>query len=121
MNETVMSGTGTARRARTLSAITLLGFAAGLPLAVSAATLEAWCAVSGVSLKTIGIVKLVAFAYVFKFLWAPLVDRFAPLRLGRRRGWMLVMQAAIIVTLASVAGFSPATSLDVIVALAILL
>jgi len=108
-------------RARTLAAVTLLGFASGLPLALSASTLEAWCAVSGVSLKTIGVLKLVAFAYVFKFLWAPLVDRYALFGMSRRRGWMLLMQAAVIVSLVLIAGLSPATSLPGIAALAMLL
>jgi MFS transporter, PAT family, beta-lactamase induction signal transducer AmpG len=112
---------GRSERVRTLTAVTLLGFASGLPLALSASTLEAWCAVSGVSLKTIGVLKLVAFAYVFKFLWAPLVDRYSILALSRRRGWMLAMQAAIVATLIVIAGLSPATSLLGIALLAMLL
>jgi PAT family beta-lactamase induction signal transducer AmpG len=112
---------GSEERARTLTAVTLLGFASGLPLALSASTLEAWCAVSGVSLKTIGVLKLVAFAYVFKFLWAPLVDRIAPPWLGRRRGWVLTMQAAIIAVLIATAGLSPANSLSALAGMAILL
>ena len=63
-------------------------FRPGLPLALSASTLEAWCAVSGLSLKTIGVLKLAAFAYVFKFLWAALVDRYTIRGVGRRRSWM---------------------------------
>src|SRR4249920_3158073 len=109
---------GSAERARTLTAVTLLGFASGLPLALSASTLEAWCAVSGVSLKTIGVLKLVAFAYVFKFLWAPLVDRIAPPWLGRRRGWVLTMQVAVIAVLVVTAGLSPANSLAALAGLA---
>lgn len=109
------------QRARTLVAITLLGFSSGLPLALSASTLEAWCAVSGISLKTIGVLKLVAFAYVFKFLWAPLVDRYALRGLGRRRGWMLAMQIAIVIVLVAIAGLSPSTSLLAIAVLAMLL
>src|SRR5215471_11273376 len=99
-----------AQRARTLVAITLLGFASGLPLALSASTLEAWCAVSGLSLKTIGVLKLVAFAYVFKFLWASVVDRYSPRGFGRRRSWMLAMQVAIVAVLVLMARLSPATS-----------
>lgn len=109
------------RRGRTLFAVTLLGFASGLPLALSASTLEAWCAESGVSLKTIGVLKLVALAYVFKFLWAPVVDRFAAPAFGRRRSWMLAMQFAIIGVLVAIAGLSPQTSLAGIALLAMLL
>src|SRR5678816_2101150 len=109
------------QRARTLTAITLLGFSSGLPLALSASTLEAWCAVSGLSLKTIGVLKLVAFAYVFKFLWAALVDRYSIRGVGRRRSWMFGMQVAIIAVLVGIAGLSPSTSLLAIAFLAMLL
>ena len=109
------------QRARTLTAITLLGFSSGLPLALSASTLEAWCAVSGLSLKTIGVLKLVAFAYVFKFLWAALVDRYSIRGVGRRRSWMFGMQVAIIAVLIGIAGLSPSTSLLAIAFLAMLL
>jgi PAT family beta-lactamase induction signal transducer AmpG len=112
---------GSSQRARTLAAIGLLGFGSGLPLALSASTLEAWCAVSGLSLKTIGVLKLVGFAYVFKFLWAPLLDRYALPLLGRRRGWMLVMQGGIIAVLVLIAGLSPQTSLLAIALLAVAL
>ncbi|MDQ2972045.1 MAG: MFS transporter, partial [Pseudomonadota bacterium] len=106
------------RRARTLVAVTLLGFASGLPLALSGSTLEAWCAVSGLSLKTIGALKLVGLAYVLKFLWAPLLDRYRLPWLGRRRGWMLLMQIAIIAALIAIGGLSPKTSLTGIAVLA---
>ncbi|MGA9420917.1 MAG: MFS transporter [Rhodanobacteraceae bacterium] len=109
------------RRARTLVAVGLLGFSSGLPLALSGGTLEAWCAVSGLSLRTIGVVKLVAIAYVFKFLWAPLVDRFRLPWLGRRRGWMLLMQLALAATLVAVSAFSPANALTAVAVLALAL
>lgn len=112
---------GGAQRPRTLGAITLLGFGSGLPVALSFSTLEAWCAVSGLSLKTIGAIKLVALAYVFKFLWAPLIDRYSLPVLSRRRGWMLWMQLGIIVALVLIAGLSPQTSLPAIALLAVIL
>ena len=52
-----------------------LGFASGLPLALTGGTLQAWLAVVGVDLKTIGIFTLVGLPYTLKFLWAPLMDR----------------------------------------------
>jgi len=112
---------GGAQRTRTLVAITLLGFGSGLPVALSFSTLEAWCAVSGLSIKTIGAIKLVALAYVFKFLWAPLLDRYSMPILNRRRGWMLWTQLGIVVVLMAIAGLSPQTSLPAIALLAVLL
>ncbi len=70
----------------------VLGVASGLPLALTGGTFQAWATVAGVSLKQIGFLTLVGIAYTFKFLWAPLIDRYAPPILGRRRGWMLIAQ-----------------------------
>ena len=106
------------QRARTLAAVALLGFASGLPLALSNSTLQAWCTVSGLSLKTIGAMQLVGFSYIAKFLWAPLLDGYRLPWLGRRRGWMLLMQGAIVAVLIAMAGSSPQTSLTGIVILA---
>ena len=72
-----------------------LGFASGLPLALTAGTLQAWLTVEGLDLKTIGIFTLVGLPYTLKFLWAPLMDRFVPPWLGRRRGWMLLTQVGV--------------------------
>lgn len=77
-----------------------LGFASGLPLALTAGTLQAWLTVAGVDLKTIGIFTLVGLPYTLKFLWAPLMDRIVPPWLGRRRGWMLITQLAVAAGLA---------------------
>jgi PAT family beta-lactamase induction signal transducer AmpG len=72
-----------------------LGFLSGLPLALTAGTLQAWLTVEGLDLKTIGIFTLVGLPYTVKFLWAPLMDRFVPPWLGRRRGWMLLTQVGV--------------------------
>ena len=77
-----------------------LGFASGLPLALTAGTLQAWLAVVGVDLKTIGIFTLVGLPYTLKFLWAPFMDRIVPPWLGRRRGWMLITQVTVATGLA---------------------
>ena len=82
-----------------LVAILLMGFSSGLPLALTGATLSLRLADIGVSLTAIGLFTLVRFSYSFKFLWAPVIDRL-PLpgittRLGRRRGWALMIQAAL--------------------------
>ncbi len=82
-----------------LIAILLMGFASGLPLALTGATLSLRLADIGVSLTAIGLFTLVRFSYSCKFLWAPLIDRLPiPLvtaRLGRRRGWALTLQALL--------------------------
>jgi PAT family beta-lactamase induction signal transducer AmpG len=73
-----------------------LGFASGLPLALTSGTLQAWLTVAGVDLRTIGVFTLVGLPYTLKFLWAPLMDRFMPPWLGRRRGWMVLTQFSLI-------------------------
>ena len=73
----------------------LMGFAGGLPLLLTLTVLQAWLTQEGVSLATIGMAGLVGLPYSIKFLWAPLVDRFKPLAMGRRRSWLLVTQAAL--------------------------
>ena len=72
-----------------------LGFASGLPLALSGGTLQAWLTVAGVDIRAIGAFSLVGLPYSTKFLWAPLLDRFSPPILGRRRGWILLFQLGL--------------------------
>jgi PAT family beta-lactamase induction signal transducer AmpG len=84
---------------RRLAAATLLGFSSGLPLALSGAALQAWLTVAGHDVSTIGFLTLIGLPYTFKFLWAPLMDRFEPPLLGRRRGWMLVTQLGLVAAL----------------------
>ena len=67
-----------------MAAVTLLGFASGLPLALTGQAMQAWLTVEGLSLATIGFLSLVGLPYTFKFLWAPLMDRFELPLLGRR-------------------------------------
>lgn len=77
---------------RRTGAVFLLGFASGLPLALTSGTLQAWMSVEGVDLVTMGFFSLVGMPYTLKFLWSPLLDRFSPPFLGRRRGWILILQ-----------------------------
>jgi PAT family beta-lactamase induction signal transducer AmpG len=74
---------------------TLMGFAGGMPLYLTLTVLQAWLTQEGVSLTTIGLLGLVGLSYTFKFLWAPLIDRYKPLAIGRRRGWLLIAQVAL--------------------------
>lgn len=96
-----------------------LGFASGLPLALTAGTLQAWLTVVGLDLKTIGIFTLVGLPYALKFLWAPLMDRVVPPWLGRRRGWMLVMQLGVAIGLAAMAVTGPGDRPEILGALAL--
>jgi len=93
----------------------VLGFASGMPLALTGATLSAWMVVEGVDIKTIGLYSLVGLPYAFKFLWSPLMDRFVPPFLGRRRGWMIITQLALILTISTMGFLNPA-SMPVLVA-----
>ena len=92
---------------RRLAIMLPLGFASGWPLALTAGTLQAWLTVVGLDLKTIGIFTLVGLPYTLKFLWAPLMDRLVPPWLGRRRGWMVVMQISVALGLAAMAVTGP--------------
>src|SRR5438309_9278089 len=87
--------------------ILALGFASGLPLGLSASTLQAWYAVDGVDIVTIGFLALVGQPYVYKFMWAPFMDKWQIPLLGRRRGWMLVIQVGLIITLVVMSGLKP--------------
>ncbi len=74
-----------------------LGFASGLPLLLTFSTLSAWLATAGVSHSAIGAFALAGTPYALKFLWSPLIDRLPPpLPLGRRRGWGISIQIALV-------------------------
>lgn len=77
--------------------VLVLGFASGLPLLLTFSTLSAWLATVGVRRAAIGAFALVGTPYAFKFVWSPLIDRLPPpLPLGRRRGWGVAIQLALI-------------------------
>jgi PAT family beta-lactamase induction signal transducer AmpG len=97
------------------------GFASGLPLYLLLTLVPAWLRTEHVDLRVIGLLTLIQFPYTWKFLWAPLVDRYALPVLGRRRGWMLLTQVGLLVVIAALGGFSPQTELRAIVLLATLL
>lgn len=90
--------------------LTLLGFASGLPLALTGQAMQAWLTVAGADLATIGFMGLVGIPYTFKFLWAPLMDRFEPPWLGRRRGWLVITQLALAAALLLIARLDPVNS-----------
>jgi PAT family beta-lactamase induction signal transducer AmpG len=86
----------------------LMGVAAGLPLLLTGSVLQAWMQREGVDLGTIGLFGMVGIPYTLKFLWAPLLDRYTPLRLGRRRGWLLLFQLALAVSIFALSLLDPA-------------
>jgi MFS transporter, PAT family, beta-lactamase induction signal transducer AmpG len=87
--------------------VTVLGFASGLPLALTGQAMQAWLSMEGLDVATIGFLSLVGLPYTFKFLWAPLMDRFDLPLLGRRRGWLVVTQLLLALLLFLLAGMSP--------------
>jgi MFS transporter, PAT family, beta-lactamase induction signal transducer AmpG len=110
---------------KALLAMTLiLGFASGLPLALSTGTLQAWLTVEGVDLKTLGWLTLLGLPYTYKFVWAPLLDRyqlpFAGRWAGRRRGWIVVLLLAMALVLFGMSQQAPSASTDSLWGLALL-
>lgn len=83
----------------------LMGFSSGLPLLLTITVLQAWMKEEGVDLTVIGLMALIGLPYTLKFLWAPVLDRFTLPFLGRRRGWLLVAQIALISSIAGL-GFT---------------
>jgi len=100
----------------------LIGFASGLPLYLLLNLVPAWLRSSGVNLKTIGLFALIQFPYTWKFIWAPLLDRYGLnfLKLGRRRGWMLVTQLGLVGAIGALGGFDPHTEISTIMLIAAL-
>jgi MFS transporter, PAT family, beta-lactamase induction signal transducer AmpG len=99
---------------RRLIAVLFLGFASGLPLALTGATLQARLTEAGADLTTIGFFALVAVAYSLKFLWSPMIDRSMPpgpfQKLGHRRGWTLLFQLLLIAAISIYGFINPAVS-----------
>ncbi len=85
----------------------LMGFSSGLPLLLTLTVLQAWMKEEGVDLTVIGAVTLVGLPYTLKFLWAPVLDRFTLPFLGRRRGWLLVIQIALMIAIAGLGQTHP--------------
>jgi PAT family beta-lactamase induction signal transducer AmpG len=99
--------------------VTLLGFASGLPLALTGQAMQAWLSMEGLDIATIGFLSLVGLPYTFKVLWAPLMDRFDLPWLGRRRGWLVLTQLALAAMLFVLAGTSPTASTQAFALLAV--
>jgi len=94
------------------------GFTSGLPLYFVYTLIPAWLRSESVSLKEIGLFALIGLPYTWKFIWAPMMDRYVPPFLGRRRGWMLITQIFLLLSMAMVGFFNPIDSLWTIAYLA---
>ena len=105
---------------RRMSALLGLGFASGLPYVLAGDTMAAWLSHSGVDVRQIGLFSLIALPYTLKFLWSPLIDRYSIPLLGRRRGWLLLTQLALVAILIALAFAGPASSTSNLTAFAIL-
>lgn len=104
---------------RRMILVLVLGFSSGIPLALTAGTLQAWLTKSGVDIKTIGLFALVGMPYTLKFIWAPLMDKYYPNFWGRRRSWMLLTQIALVLTIMGLGMHDPTTQISSLVILAI--
>ena len=86
----------------------VMGFASGLPLLLTISVLQAWMKEEGVDLAVIGLMALVGLPYTLKFLWAPVLDRYTIPLFGRRRGWLLIAQTALVLAIIALAATNPA-------------
>jgi len=101
--------------------VLVLGFASGLPLLLTFSTLSAWLATMGIKRATIGAFALAGTPYSLKFLWSPLIDRLPPpLPLGRRRGWGVSIQIALIAAIVALGTCDPKQHIGTMAALALL-
>lgn len=96
-----------------------LGFSSGLPLALTATTLQAWMTTEKVNLSLIGIFSLVGLPYTLKVLWAPLMDRYTLPWLGRRRGWILLTQLLLAASIVTIGCWSPVANPGLVAILAL--
>ncbi|MDE1889441.1 MAG: AmpG family muropeptide MFS transporter [Planctomycetota bacterium] len=97
-----------------------LGISSGIPLLVTGSTLQAWMTDEKVNLAVIGMFSLVGLPYTVKFLWAPVLDRYVPPFLGRRRGWMLISQILVMLAIGAFYLVRPAESPLIVAFLAVL-
>lgn len=97
----------------------LMGFGSGVPLLLTSRTLQAWMTDVGVDLKTVGIFSLASLPYTLKFLWAPLMDRYKILHFGRRKGWLILTQVALVTSLLFMSLIDPKTQIATIALLAL--
>jgi PAT family beta-lactamase induction signal transducer AmpG len=99
---------------RRLLLCVLLGFSSGLPLYVLIQLVPGWLRSEGVDLSTIGLLSLATLPYTWKFVWSPLIDRFRLPVLGRRRGWAVLSQLLLLITIALFGAIDPSSNTSVV-------
>jgi PAT family beta-lactamase induction signal transducer AmpG len=104
-----------------MAVLLALGFSSGLPLFLTSRTLQAWMTTAEVDLTTIGLFSMVALPYSLKFLWAPILDRYVPPFLGRRRGWLVITQALLLLSIAAMSVHNPRLGLQALAVNALLI
>ncbi len=97
------------------------GFSSGLPLLLTSSALQAWMRDQGIDLKTVGLVALIGVPYAFKYLWSPIFDRFTLPFLGRRRGWILVIQCLLALSVSAMAYCDPHANISLLVCVAVVI
>ncbi len=100
--------------------VLILGYASGLPLALTGQSMQAWLTVEKIDMATIGFFSLVGIPYTFKFLWAPLMDRFELPFFGRRKGWLVLTQGLLALILVVLSTISPAANTEAFALIAVL-
>lgn len=90
-----------------MAVVLLTGFSCGVPVGLSGGTLQAWMASEQIDITLIGIFSLVGLPYTAKFLWSPIIDRYLPPFLGRRRGWILIAQFLLVIGISFMAITDP--------------
>ena len=106
-----------------MAALLFLGFSSGLPLYLTGTgkTIQAWMTTAHVSLSAIGWFSLAGLPYSLKFLWAPALDRYVPPFLGRRRGWLVITQVALLIAIGAMAFHDPVNGLRMLAINALLI
>jgi MFS transporter, PAT family, beta-lactamase induction signal transducer AmpG len=102
-------------QSRKMAALLFIGFSSGLPILLVLKTLQSWMSDAGTDLSKIGWYgSLIGFPYAFKYLWSPLLDRYAPPFLGRRKGWLLIIQSLLVLSIGAMALQDPSKNLDLL-------
>jgi MFS transporter, PAT family, beta-lactamase induction signal transducer AmpG len=98
-----------------MTALLFVGFSSGLPILLVFKTLQSWMTDAGAGLGEIGwYSSLVGFPYAFKYLWSPLFDRYLPPVMGRRKGWLLIIQSLLVLAIGAMALQDPANNLELL-------
>jgi len=98
----------------------IMGFTSGLPLLLTISLLQAWMTIEGVDLTTIGLMALAGAPFTLKFLWSPVLDRFHIPAFGRRRGWLLIFQVLLVLSIIGLGATQPKQNLWLVAVAAML-